>query len=236
MSLDTSKLPPETAALWKRCESELLLAGSFLLGGTALALQIQHRISEDLDFFFTTTKLPCEKIDAFLNNLREEGKQLEKQTHWPTYDEFQNAGDNMYNYHQVWLVDEKTKMSFTTFGQSTVRLLHTPSSSLGPVVPTTRELFDTKAVLVSQRIKSRDWLDLYILMRDQGFTVTDFCAAYDKAGYPGRGEEELEKLAKITNPKGDEGYRALITPAPTIEDMRNFLQHKKIVCQKCLNK
>ncbi|MDR1191762.1 MAG: nucleotidyl transferase AbiEii/AbiGii toxin family protein [Verrucomicrobiales bacterium] len=220
--MTTAKLPPETAALWLQCKDEPLLAHSYLLGGTALALQIQHRISEDLDFFYALPKLPCEDIAAFLEKLTSSGSALTMQTHWPTYDEFQIAGENLYDHHQVWLVNAKTKISFTTFGAGTVKLLDTPASARNPVVPTVRELFATKAVLVSQRNKTRDWLDLYILLRAHHFTAADFIAAYDKVGKPERGMAELKKLSTLSAPNKDEGYTALIMPPPTLEDMREF--------------
>ena len=44
-----SMLPPETERLWHRLEHDPLLAGWYLIGGTALSLLIGHRQSEDLD-------------------------------------------------------------------------------------------------------------------------------------------------------------------------------------------
>ncbi|MBI5379816.1 MAG: nucleotidyl transferase AbiEii/AbiGii toxin family protein [Nitrospirae bacterium] len=49
-----SILPPTTQALLKRLKPLLLEWKFYLAGGTGLALQIGHRISEDLDFFRAT--------------------------------------------------------------------------------------------------------------------------------------------------------------------------------------
>ncbi|MCC7465503.1 MAG: nucleotidyl transferase AbiEii/AbiGii toxin family protein [Saprospiraceae bacterium] len=44
---------PETLALLRRIQSDPFLDQFVLVGGTALALQINHRLSIDLDFFTT---------------------------------------------------------------------------------------------------------------------------------------------------------------------------------------
>ena len=42
---------PETFDLLRRIQEDTFFEGFFLVGGTALALQIDHRLSIDLDFF-----------------------------------------------------------------------------------------------------------------------------------------------------------------------------------------
>lgn len=49
--LRTETVPPATLELLKRLMEDERLNGFFLAGGTALSLQIGHRISIDLDFF-----------------------------------------------------------------------------------------------------------------------------------------------------------------------------------------
>ncbi len=44
-------LPPETLELLRDLNGELAGQGFYLTGGTGLALQLGHRVSEDLDFF-----------------------------------------------------------------------------------------------------------------------------------------------------------------------------------------
>ena len=57
-------LPERTRRLFHRLSDEPLLEGLVLVGGSALALQIGHRISEDLDFACLDQKLPARHIDA----------------------------------------------------------------------------------------------------------------------------------------------------------------------------
>lgn len=49
--LHTQTLAPQTLGLIQTLQSEPLLSGFHLVGGTALALQIGHRISIDIDLF-----------------------------------------------------------------------------------------------------------------------------------------------------------------------------------------
>lgn len=229
--MDDLKLPPETASLWHRLEHEPLLGGAYLLGGTALSLKLQHRISEDLDFFFPANKLPTDRLSKLWNAMQTDGHQMGATTHWPTYDEFQLAGESLYDYHQSWIVDNKVKVSFTTFGDNTAGLLTTPVNQNRPVVPSVGELFATKAVLVSKRHKTRDWVDLYVLMKNHGFTTQDFCAAYEKAGKPQQAGEALKNLTNLIAPDNDEGYRALLSPAPTLNDISRYFseQYEKFI-------
>lgn len=64
------KLMPEaTQRNFARLKDDPRLAGFTLVGGTALALQIGHRISEDLDFNIFGQKLPIKAIDGLLDDL-----------------------------------------------------------------------------------------------------------------------------------------------------------------------
>ncbi|MCZ6803530.1 MAG: nucleotidyl transferase AbiEii/AbiGii toxin family protein [Proteobacteria bacterium] len=49
------------------------LNNAILLGGTALTIQIGHRISEDLDFVFTSETLPRKMLEAFMAKINQSG-------------------------------------------------------------------------------------------------------------------------------------------------------------------
>ena len=63
-------LRPETEKLWNYLRTSEALAGFVLIGGTALTLHIQHRLSEDLDFVFLDgtngVRLPRTRLNALL--------------------------------------------------------------------------------------------------------------------------------------------------------------------------
>jgi len=56
-------LPAETDRVWRFLEGQSALAG-FILVGTALAIQIKHRRSEDLDLAYPESRLPRARLEA----------------------------------------------------------------------------------------------------------------------------------------------------------------------------
>lgn len=57
-------LPAETERLWRFLKDQSALAGFTLIGGTALTLHLDHRISEDLDFIWVGDMLPRPELDG----------------------------------------------------------------------------------------------------------------------------------------------------------------------------
>lgn len=62
MVIDTHNIPDKTAALFEKIARLPFISRYTLVGGTALALQIGHRQSEDLDFIFDDEKIPTTSI------------------------------------------------------------------------------------------------------------------------------------------------------------------------------
>ncbi len=60
-------ISPKTLQLLRRIQKDHLLRDFFLVGGTALALQIGHRFSVDLDFF-TTQPFDTQDLSEYLAN------------------------------------------------------------------------------------------------------------------------------------------------------------------------
>jgi hypothetical protein len=169
-------LPPETARLWKRLEAEPLLAGWYLLGGTALALRIAHRRSEDLDFAWPgQSKLPRPALSALTRQLGSEGWRLDRDDDPKAYDEFLIAGMTLHDYQQNFIAtsrDGEVRLNFFSPEGPLAKLLP-PSAAASVLVPELPLLFQTKALVTLQRSASRDWLDLYTLMTQHGFTIAD---------------------------------------------------------------
>lgn len=59
MSLNTNYIPKETSELVDQFAKLTFIKNFTLVGGTALALQLGHRQSEDLDFIFDGEKIPA---------------------------------------------------------------------------------------------------------------------------------------------------------------------------------
>jgi hypothetical protein len=57
-------LPTATEKVWDFLRTQPALAGFVLIGGSALALRIHHRRSEDLDLAFGDAHLPRARLEA----------------------------------------------------------------------------------------------------------------------------------------------------------------------------
>lgn len=119
-------------------------------GGTALALQIGHRISFDFDFFTT----------SFLNkNLL---KDLEKELSGNSFKILGNSIEEL-----TFLIDG-VKVTF----------LHYPFPRLLPCVNLNGvkafaplEIASTKAYTIGRRIEYKDYIDLYFLLKQKGISL-----------------------------------------------------------------
>jgi len=62
MRINTNFIPIDTAKLFEEFAGLVFMRKYTLVGGTALALQMEHRQSEDLDFIFDGEKIPTTTI------------------------------------------------------------------------------------------------------------------------------------------------------------------------------
>ena len=77
MILQPEILRPEAKALFKVLSQSTELEGLTLIGGTALTLQIGHRVSLDFDFAQFGGNLPGFKIDQLIGRLKQERHQAQ---------------------------------------------------------------------------------------------------------------------------------------------------------------
>jgi len=92
--MDTSKLAPDTARVWRQLSGHPLLRGFVLIGGTALTMHIGHRVSENLDFAFTQPlgHLPKPQIRALIDDLAQHGLSMVLNQHPLDVEEFSESG------------------------------------------------------------------------------------------------------------------------------------------------
>jgi predicted nucleotidyltransferase component of viral defense system len=159
-------------------------ANDFLLiGGTALALQIGHRISLDLDFVFTdpSGKLPTQTINALIRDLESKGHTAKLVNHPAQESTFRiNTGEWLTDYARDYAIDG-VKVTFfaesprqgpkrvafwraakcVSFSDAGLNLLHIDACKIA------------KTLVLENRVRSRDLFDLMVLMRDHGLTVDE---------------------------------------------------------------
>lgn len=147
----------------KNLKSNLELLGNnpvfkqfYLAGGTALSLQLGHRVSEDLDFF-TDQDFLVEDIKASLEQL---GNVRTDMTQKKTYLGMLNG----------------VKISFFFYKYS---LLFPPISFLNVRVADIRDIGAMKLDAIQSRGKKRDFIDLFALL-EQGLSIDEIILYFGK--------------------------------------------------------
>ncbi|HRI14662.1 MAG TPA: nucleotidyl transferase AbiEii/AbiGii toxin family protein [Verrucomicrobiota bacterium] len=219
-------LPPETLRLWDFFHGESLLRGFVLIGGTALALHLRHRISEDLDFIHPGPRLPREPLLAAVRNGIQQGWKFEANDNPLAVDEFTLAGEDIHDFQQDFRVNGATRVTFFAPEQEILRVVATdPQAPMR--VASVDELFKTKCLVTARRSKTRDWLDLYLLLRDHGYSLLDYRAAFLAAGIGSQYESGLQRMCHGIPQRNDEGYEHLLPSPPSLEQMRKFFQQQR---------
>lgn len=217
-------LPPATEAVWNVLGKSRALAGFTLVRGTALALRIRHRISEDLDFAWASGRLPRRRILVAMEEVETAGLTYERADDPGAVEEFVDSGLDLHDYQQDFLVSGSsggTKVSFFDAHAGLVRVLVESAEDV-PRVATVREIFATKALVSAQRSRTRDWFDLYVLMRDHGFTLRDYVAAFERAKQPLGLDIGINRLCSGHPDRADEQFQMIEGAPPSVEEMRDF--------------
>lgn len=192
-----------------------------MVGGTALALQIGHRISEDLDFNLFGEKLPLRTIDKVLDNLAANGAKIQGLITPEQKLKFKiNTGENLEHFVQDYLIDG-AKVTFHSRHESDrpkqqIEFLRSaPKLSVnkkGFNVMGLEGLFVMKSIVVYDRVKSRDLFDLMVLMRDHGYTLDDaFSAIAAYQPFRHKDPEHFKSVVTGLIPwnKDDEGFSSI---------------------------
>lgn len=180
MPLDARFLPDKTRSLFERLIEEPRMRGMTLVGGSALALQIGHRMSEDLDFAVFGPKIPAARIDALMADLEKEGRDVSLLTAQSSIERFRiNTGKRLLDYARDYVVD-RAKLTFFARGagggatqEQLDWLAAAPRahSGTGFDVLGMEGIFAMKALLLADRARSRDLFDLMALIQDHGYTL-----------------------------------------------------------------
>ena len=214
-------LPADTERVWSFLKQQRALAGFVLMGGSALALRIGHRLSEDLDLAWLELRLPRARLEALRRTAVTNGFDFQPQDDEATVREFADAGLDLLDYQQNCLVNGRVKVSFFAPEAPLARLLRGPPEPTARVA-TLAELFKAKCLASAQRSKTRDWVDLHLLLREHGFTLRDYRAAFAQAGVASQCDIGLSRLCSGVPQKDDEGYAHLLPNPPTLAEMKAF--------------
>jgi len=145
--MKTSNLPKKQIELWKKLARVTKIADFYLAGGTALALNFNHRESIDFDFF--TAK-------SFDNHGL--AKSFSKSGNFQI--------DSLTENTLLGAIDG-IKVSFFKYPYSS---LQKPEKLEGLTVASLADLAAMKVIAISQRGARRDFVDLYFIM-ESGFSI-----------------------------------------------------------------
>jgi hypothetical protein len=214
-------MPEATQKNFARLKDDPRLAGFTLVGGTALALQIGHRTSEDLDFNIFGQKLPIKVIDGLLDELAAGGAAIESLITSEQKLGFKiNTSENLDHYIQDYLIDG-AKVTFHSRNEGDRPKAQIDFLKSAPKVAVSKGGFDVlgvdgllvmKSIVVYDRVKSRDIYDLMVLTRDHGYTLGDIFTAID-AYQPIRHKDPEHFKSVVTGlipvDKNDEGFSSI---------------------------
>ena len=219
-------LPAETERVWAFLKGQSALEGFVLIGGTALALQINHRRSEDLDLAFKGVRLPRPRLDALRAIASDAGFTFTPNDNEAAIREFADSTLELHDYQQDFLVNKRVKLSFFVPDQP-FRTVLDDRPSRAVRVASLSELFKTKCLVSAMRSRTRDWLDLFLLLRDHGFTIQNFAETFKQAGIESQLNIALARLCTGRPQVNDEGYLHLLTNPPSLQEMQKFFMAER---------
>lgn len=152
--LRTFTVERRTLALLKQLQQMPLLQNSRLVGGTALALQLGHRNSIDLDFF---GEFQNSYID-FLNTFNNEGLTVNSLQNTKSIHIFEIEGVkvDIVNYPYKWLED--------------------PIEDDGIKLSGLKDIASMKLAAITNRGTKKDFIDMYFLL--QHFSLNEMLGYY----------------------------------------------------------
>jgi predicted nucleotidyltransferase component of viral defense system len=211
-------LQESTAKLWQALSSKPELAGFVLIGGSALALHIRHRISEDLDFAWPYGRLPRESLQRLIEEEPSLDYVLDQNE--AALREAEDTNLDLADFTQNYLVNGVRVTFFSSYEPERKLLAHQPNEPLR--IAAVPEIFALKALASADRSKSRDWFDLYTLFKHHGFTWKDFYEVFSKYSTVDQYKNAANRLCSGQPQANDEGFEALVSQPPHLEEMRDY--------------
>ncbi len=132
----------------------------YLSGGTALAeFYIPYRFSEDLDFF-SGEEVQVDEITAFLQSIKNE-------LGFESFDFNTSFNRNLFFLK---FPNETLKLEFTYYP---FEQLNNSKKEFGVRIDSIEDIAVNKLFTIYQTPRSRDFMDLYMIIKKYGFTIED---------------------------------------------------------------
>ncbi len=151
-------LPKKLKAILKKITPVVRAERFYLAGGTGLALQIGHRVSEDLDFFKDASFNP----NSLLLTLKSKTD---------------SSKDVVIETHTLLVSLEGVRCSFFFYE---VPLIRRPVLFEGLSVADWRDILAEKFKTISQRGSKKDFYDIFAVIRSKALTIEETVSFFKK--------------------------------------------------------
>ena len=218
-------LPTETGQVFKLLANVAELSRFVLVGGTAMALHCQHRLSEDLDFWLPEGRLREREIRPVIEALRQAS--YEVVFTYPSAGEISafkiqrglfegiSLEERMREYSangvkiQFFAPEDHERDVFGPFASTALyQVPAMPFPSTFGIMPLDG-IFAMKAYAIQRRYRSRDLLDLWHFIRT-GRTISDIVTEAQRVTTTATAERALVVLrGDLPLDESDEGFQSL---------------------------
>ena len=160
-------MPDRTRRVYQALAKEPLKKGFILIGGTALSIQMGHRLSEDLNFWLPAASLSKNRIDTVLSKLGTQNFHHEIVTPAWKISQARINGIDLLSQSRDHVIDG-VKVTFFACDDVPYRHFAGMKKIEGKAkfdIAHQDTLFNMKSWLISQRVRSRDLFDLMVLLQ-----------------------------------------------------------------------
>jgi predicted nucleotidyltransferase component of viral defense system len=214
MRLHLSSLAAKTKPVFGLLAKHPALDAFVLVGGTAMALQLSHRLSEDLDFWSPAERLSIYLIDSLMSDLKKAGHAVAFTTSTSQITQFRvNTGEDLRLRVQDWSIDGVKVQFFCpqdiAFGEFKNFERVKPKGHSFSIMGL-EGIFAMKAYVIHRRVKSRDLVDLWYFIQD-GKSVQDIFQASERVS-PSVSADYAKAVLRGEVPldANDEGFELLL--------------------------
>ncbi|PPC84860.1 MAG: hypothetical protein CTY35_00635 [Methylotenera sp.] len=224
--INENMMPTATLKVYQALAQEEALRGVSLIGGTALSIQLSHRLSEDLDFFVLGDQLNSRALDEMVNRMSA-SHNVRLLTPTAKISQARINGIDLLSQARDYAIDG-VKVTIFARNDQPYRYFNALGKSRYANrtfdVMTSDAVFAMKSWLLQKRVKSRDMFDLMKFMQKSGTPVSSIFSCAKEAD-PANYSEELIKLTltgEVPLDDDDEGFTSIGLQANVNDIYRYF--------------
>lgn len=222
--LKLDALAAKTRPVYELLAQQQALENFVLIGGTAMALQLGHRLSEDLDFWLPAERMSPYAIDRMMNELKAQGHSVVFATPPASISAFRiNSGEDLRWYAQDWAIDGVKVQLFCPQDVAYDHFRSYPRLSRDATktrfeIAALDAIFAMKSYTISRRTRSRDIIDLWHFMQQEK-TLADILRVARLAS-PSVSDEHAKAVlcGDVPLDTQDEGF-ALLAPGLSLQQV-----------------